>query len=241
MDTLINRLEWDSNFFGYEVGKLELAGVLDYESFERIIHHSRAYRLLYIFSNSDLIKVISKFSSDKLLHVDTKITYALKLNKQSQSKLQVEVRCYKFSLIEVESESLMKLTYQSGKYSRFSKDKNFVQDEFHKLFAQWIRNSLNGKSTVRVYGYNAGDNLIAFVVIDFSESIATINLIAVDENYQGKGIGKMLMFEVFGLCFANRVNYITVVTQFENEKACNFYKSCGMEAISKQYIYHLWQ
>lgn len=239
MDYLLKRLEWDSIFFGYEVAKVNIQSKIDDEILLDIIHSSKGFKLVYLFADCEIFRNVEPEKFRNVYHVDTKLTFALDNIKTKRSYPKT---CEEFSFVKINEicKSLKSLVLLSGKYSRYFIDKHFVQGEFERLYLKWIEKSLSSDSNKMVFGFKDGEKVIAFVSINILELTVIIELIAVDENYQGKGIGKMLINEVLVFCQTNNIDNLEVVTQFENESACRLYESCGMQVVSKQFLYHLW-
>jgi hypothetical protein len=78
------------------------------------------------------------------------------------------------------------LAFESGKYSRFKFDVNFTQYKFELLYIKWIDNSFNKQFADKIFYTKAFDEVTGFVTVKLSEKFATIGLIAVSKNFQGK-------------------------------------------------------
>ena len=65
--TYINRLDWDSSFFGYEVGRLEISSAQTFD-YLKMKKESEKFQLIYIFS------AIKLRENHHLRLVDEKVT-----------------------------------------------------------------------------------------------------------------------------------------------------------------------
>lgn len=230
---MIKKLDWDSSFFGYEIGRLD--------------HKDKKFEVSDIkgLENYDLVYVCSKnkLKNENLTRCYPKIIFQLDLNSEKKN----------FSLIDNISElcarpvntrnkdRLFDLAFQSGVYSRFKLDVKFTNNEFNRLYEKWVENSIRGEIADQVLvNRNGVDSINAFVSIQHEGLKSTIGLIAVDKEYRGKGIGTKLMEGCKFFAQQRNSKYITVATQKENIKACNFYKANGFEEKEIVYIYHLW-
>lgn len=225
----IEPVVWDSDFFGYPIGKLILNHdeVIDAE-----VCSKSAYKLIYVFSESALtVKQQNGVHADL---VDCKVDLEVfsKAEPISSNGHIVPIR-------EL-TPKLLDLVYQSGHYSRFKLDKQFANREFEQLYLEWITKALNDKDQ-QVLGFMEEDKLVGFVTLGNKSSAANIGLIAVDEMYRGKSIGKHLIRESHRFAQQNRLNKITVTTQWVNDGAMQFYLQQGFEVVKKLYIYHLWK
>jgi dTDP-4-amino-4,6-dideoxy-D-galactose acyltransferase len=227
---MIEKLAWDSDFFGYPVGQIEMINP-DPESISSVIKNSNEFKLIYLISPERIDFAIPEL---KLVDIKTRLGKQLKNN-----------RTYSFQNIHEydgeEDSQLNELALQSGVFSRFKVDSNFVKSEFEKLYLRWISDSIKKIIADKVIVYKEiGSPYIGFVTLKFKNDFSEIGLIAVDEKNRGKGIAKSLLTFIEDLTVNAGFNKIEVVTQFENLAAMNLYEKAGYEIISKKYIYHLW-
>lgn len=226
----INRLNWDSKLFGYEVGRLTLSKY-DVEYFPNTDELNN-FKLVYIFSDIPL-------NDNNFTREYVKVTYSKKISDNEDSKREKDINIE--NSINVLTPSLIRLTYQSGAYSRFKLDSNFKQNEFEKLYLKWLENSINGSIADYVFVAEVAESQTrGFVTLDIEGKNSTIGLIAVDEKCRGMGIGTMLLNKVETKSIEKGCDQIFVSTQLENVNACNFYERNGFEKMEIKYIYHLW-
>ena len=231
----IEKLNWDTAFFGYEIGKVSLKGfgVEQYEEFLEKVNKSQM-RLIYVFP-------LDRQSVDTLLAckiplVDTKVTFekADYISFKSVNNIKSYDSNEKFESIQI-------LALLSGEYSRYRTDKNFINNEFKRLYSEWILRSINKEIASDVIIYKNADLIKGFITYKMINDIKiVIGLIAVDKTEHGQGIGKVLMQSVENIAFQHGIKKILVSTQFKNEQALRFYKSCGYKIIEQQEIFHLW-
>jgi dTDP-4-amino-4,6-dideoxy-D-galactose acyltransferase len=214
---MIERLSWDSDFFGKKIGKIIVEK--DDLNFMDCFYD---YDLIYIFSNKKLNISASL--------VDTKITFGKKIiNKSHIDNIAI------FDNSIHDYNQLLSLVYLSGKDSRFRMAPFFSEEDFKKLYKRWIDRSIEDNDTI-VLIYLQQNLILGFVTFSCVETKAFIGLIAVSPNFQGQGVGSMLIQAVEN-SLANET-FLTVPTQQINLGACNFYIKTGFEIINKQYIYH---
>jgi dTDP-4-amino-4,6-dideoxy-D-galactose acyltransferase len=227
----IIHLKWDTDFFGYNVGKV----LLEDNCLNEEILRNNDYRLLYIYSNVALEKeVLLKYNlfladekTDLITHVSD-LTFDKSVNESIKELLSVD-------------KNLLDLTFQSGHYSRFKIDPNFKNNEFEKLYTTWIEQSLNHTLAEKVFGFLVDNKSVGFITIAFKNNAYDIGLIAVDSVYRSMKIGKQLLEYVFNYALSKKVNTITVTTQMQNQGALNFYLKNGFSVNRSTFIYHLWK
>jgi dTDP-4-amino-4,6-dideoxy-D-galactose acyltransferase len=214
-------LQWDSQLFGYPVGKIEI----DKYEFEpsRFLELSSNYRLVYLFSS----KPIENLPENTIL-VDTKVTLVKQLSEiQNWDKVEF----FEGKL----SESLISLGFQSGELSRFKIDKRLSHNEFEKLYIKWLERDLDsGKIIIQ----RKENEIIGMVTLSFSDDQSSIGLFAVDNLYRGKGIGYKLLQAVEECSVKEGKRKISVQTQLQNKNALSLYEKRGFVQQDKNYIYH---
>lgn len=224
-------LDWDTEYFGYKVGKI----VLQNNLIDQNLLVNNDYKLLYVFSNEalsdDLVKKYNLFLADKKIDLITQVSN-LTFNKLPNENLMTLTKL---------DENLLNLAYQSGHYSRFKVDSNFKNKEFEKLYAAWIEQSITHKNAEKVIGFLVNNKVVGFITIGFKNNAYDIGLIAVDEAHRSLKIGKQLLDYVFNYAISKKINNVTVTTQKQNKGAIKFYINNGFTINQTTYIYHLWK
>ncbi len=224
----IELLDWDSNFFGYQVTKVDLEGdsEFDYSAIREIDS-----RLIYVFNSMPLSKEEISRLNAKL--VDTKLLLSKRVNPLfAEDGAIIEWN-------EV-NDALINLAIQSGWYSRFKLDTQFKNNEFEKMYTTWVTQSIE-KPDIKVYGYVYKHKLSGFITLSTKNNAADIGLIAVDETVRGMRMGTKLLAMADMYAHINLLPEITVNTQEENITALNFYIKNGFEIKNRTYIYHIWK
>jgi dTDP-4-amino-4,6-dideoxy-D-galactose acyltransferase len=194
-------------------------------------------RLLYCFVDpGDKITTDSIEKSSGLL-VDSKITFFAPISEKSSYNKSDFIRPY---ALKFPSEKLKDLALQSGIFSRFKIDPNFRNNEFEKLYKEWIERSVKKELSDEVLVYYEDNTEKGFVTVSIKNNVGTIGLIAVDENVRGKSIGKKLMSAALYYLSGENVEIAEVATQKANVNACRFYKAIGFEIKNIVNVYHLW-
>ncbi len=229
MITNIEMLNWDSEFFGIKIGKLELNS--DFSLDINNLNFSD-FELIYVFSKE---KVEFNNGGDRFFLADKKVTFEM---NTSNSLLQSgDVIEYKSKLI---TDDLINLSLISGKYSRFNKDSRINEKKFQKLYKTWIIRSVKREICEIVFVKKINEKIIGFVTLAISNQIGVIGLISVDSDFQKMGIGKFLINACLIFLQDRGIEKIEVATQMENSNAVMFYEKCGFKIKEITNIYHFW-
>ena len=238
MDNQLEILTWDSDFFGYPVGKIIASGIKT-DSLAELISQAKkkSARLIYLFT--DPADIVSASAADRngAKLVDKKITFHIKIAESVVTPGDEHIKEFELSY---PSGQLISLSIQSGLYSRYKIDPNFKDNEFEKLYLAWIENSVNKKIADYTLGYKENGVELGFVTLKLKEKYGEIGLIAVDENSRGKSIGMKLTAAVINLLFKKNITDLHVATQADNILACRFYEKAGFKGMKSENIYHIW-
>jgi dTDP-4-amino-4,6-dideoxy-D-galactose acyltransferase len=225
---MIDKLDWDSNFFNLKIGKLttdenHLNGVAD-----SILNQ---YDLVYIFSEQELNDLNARVHL-----VDVKVNFSKTNLGFNEGIIISEYNNTKHSY-----NKLLELAILSGVHSRFKKDHRFNIGAYEKLYKMWIDKSIDKSIAQHVLVDVLDGELAGFVTLQFStDGIGIIGLIAVDPLYQGKKIASRLIQSCENLCISNNINKLEVSTQLDNNPAMQLYKNAKFNIKTKQFIYHHW-
>jgi len=224
---MINQLDWDSNFFELQIAEC----FIDNQS---VINVEKTYDLIYVFCNSDKDINLPGYSES---YKENKIVYIKDLVKNQLDSENI----LSFSSTNFSREQLYELSFESGKYSRFKKDKKFSIQQFENLYKRWIDNSLDFGFSDDILVYVEEKKIIGFISYKIKKNEATIGLVAVLPNHQGKGIGKKLLQVVENELIKNDIKILNIPTQKENFEACSFYEKQGYKVKQSIIIKHFWR
>ncbi|NJM80746.1 MAG: GNAT family N-acetyltransferase [Flavobacterium sp.] len=221
----MRRLEWDSDFFGYNIAEISDKDEIFDKSIEK-------YDLIYVKGIEDLdIKNFQcSFQENKIMY-----------EKQLFFKEIDDTSIKNLFDTNYNIQDLYNLAFESGQHSRFLKDKKFGEANFKKLYKKWIDNSINKQFSDEIYVYVVNEKTVGFVTYKKNIEFAQIGLIAIDSNYRGRGIGKLLLSKVENSLSTEGVKKLRIPTQLENKNACFFYEKLGYIIVENIPIKHYWK
>lgn len=229
----LKKLEWDSDFFGFGVARLDYSNELNLEeSLKNSLQNP--HHLVYVFS-PDPIK--EKQNLTTLDTMGVKLIFKKKLVSKSV-KLHSNIVSYPNEIV---SEKLLDLAYQSGIYSRFKLDPKMPKGSFEKLYQLWIKGSVERSIAKEVYVYKVGAEIAGMLTLGIKNGHGNIGLIAVDAKFRGQKIGANLLEAADYFCIKEGLGYLDVATQKENQPAVGFYHKNGFKIVKEEYIYHYWK
>ncbi len=231
-------LDWDTKFFGYKIAAIQTLN-LGSNELEKIITElkDQEVKLAYCYVNPDDEISSSSLKNASGLLVDKKITFYRGVDDAETFSGFSNIKSYRQSFA---SEKLRSLALQSGINSRFKTDPNFKNNEFERLYIEWIERSVQRIIAKEVLVYFENDDEKGLITLGLKKNAGSIGLLAVDEKERGKSIGKKLVHEALRYFNEIKTETVEVVTQSDNIIACGFYRSMGFETKSIVNIYHLW-
>lgn len=231
----IQDLFWDSNFFNFKIGKVEIP-----DTFTSFSDLNSAFRtsdldLIYLFAPPSIaIEKIHK-EIDNIVLVDRKTTYSKPL---MPFNINTDARITSVNELD---EALINLAIQTGEFSRFNIDPNFKRDDYKKLYAEWIENSVKRQLAQEVLVLNEGQEKLGVITIGEKNQRADIGLVGVDSKARGKGVASALIAKAEQFAIDQNFKEIQVVTQGDNIAACSLYEKCGFTVESIVNVFHLWR
>ncbi|MDO8966833.1 MAG: GNAT family N-acetyltransferase [Algoriphagus sp.] len=218
---IIQTLAFDSQLFGYPVGKFQADKETNWDSF---LEKAKPYQLIYVFSETKISN-----PPDFLRFVNSKYVFGKKLTEvRKEKKAELTIESYSGAL----SDKLLDLALQSGEYSRFKTDPRLSSGEYEKLYRLWIEKALL-EDMVLVDSSHSG-----LVTLSVSDHIASIGLIAVDVKSRGLGIGKALLRAAEEKAITLGAIDMKISTQGENRAAVQFYKVNDYQLMESSMNYH---
>ena len=232
----IKKREWDSDFFGYNVFSIDLTRHKDVDIAQlRKILEKIGSKVCYCYADPNNLHISSRFKESGVEIADRKVTFTKAVIGEGAIDPNIK-NVYQTTM----SQKILDIALQSGVHSRFNIDKKFDNNEYARLYSEWIRKSISGELASAVFVYFVDGVEAGLITIGSKNGIADIGLLAVDKHYRGLGIGSKLILAAESQARSMNLSSIQVVTQLDNEPACNLYKKNGFNISSTENIYHLW-
>ena len=230
---LVKPLKWDTDFFGYSIGEISNFNGRNLVSLLNLAKGK--YKLLILKTSPVDYEINNECRINNGILVDEKLTF-LKTNA-SKDICKNEAFLYQNEFITLD---LINLSKQSGEYSRYKLDKNFVNNEFEKLYEKWIENSISKEIAKETIVIESKNKIVGVLTLGIKNQRADIGILAVNERNRGQGFGIQLVERAFHEMKNLGMEDIQVATQKANINACNFYMKMGFILEKHENIYHFW-
>jgi ribosomal protein S18 acetylase RimI-like enzyme len=233
--------EWDSDFFGYRVAEMNAREASSHdvkEGLERLALEQT--KLVYWRVAPDDEASNKAAEANGGFFAGTQVTYE-QPNRSEPGEFRPGVS--KFMGLEPNTQ-LYSLAVQSGLYSRYNNDKRISRQHFRELYEIWIRKCVTGEMGDGALVALRDNKPVGVVAMQLKRNenslVSSISLIAVDEDYRGRGVGADLVASALTFGANAGCKHHSVVTYGENAAACGLLERFGYTPEVKQRFYHFW-
>lgn len=232
---LCTRLEWDSEFFGFPIARLQ-QHYLRPDTVHACLAWCRehAIRCLYFLANPDDQATVDLAAAHGFRLVDLRVT----LERPVREPIAPSpcVRPWR----EEDVAALRQIAAVAHRDSRFYYDTNFPRGRCDELYQVWIERSCRGYAdavfVAELEGIASG-YVTCHLMPDGS---GQIGLVGVAESVRGRGMGAQLLQAALAYFRQQGVTMVRVVTQGRNTGAQRLYQRQGFLTSRIQLWYHRW-
>lgn len=229
----------DSEYFGISSAKVILNKPCLMEQ-----NQDALIEFIHTFKFSVIINKKNHSSNNQWIGRKTN-AFLVDFNIQFNKNLNIfnEEKCQRIEISDFfpKNHNIVKMAAISFKESRFLKDPNLPLGKSSLIYADIVNNAFEKPG--RFFAtYREKKEVLAFLLFSINKknSNITIELIAVDENFLGRGLGQQLINTVANFAKEQEILNIVVGTQMENYSAIKFYIKLGFDMIECNSIYHYW-
>jgi dTDP-4-amino-4,6-dideoxy-D-galactose acyltransferase len=230
----VEKLAWDSAFFGFEVGRVILENDADAVCLADAIGASGC-RCVYVFLPLDSAGASGKWDCARRALTgmgghcqDTRTIYKKEIHAGTSPRSPVPV-----SNLTPRLESL---AVESGGMSRFFKDDGF-RPFFERMYKTWLRKDF---AVGTIFAHCNSDDFDGLATVTIDGETGRIGLVAVDGRSRGKGVATNLLRDIDSWLFANGVGNVEVATQGDNVAARRLYEKSGFRIVNQTEVWHVW-
>ncbi len=240
-EKLCQFLPWDSEFFGYRIGRI-LAPKLDDRSIHEALQWANANSIdcLYFLSDSQDARTVRLVEQNRFQLRDIRVTLTHNLLTIAPAENNSEVH---FRLSEPDDfTKLQDTALHAYIHSRFYYDPCFTEDQCARLYARWLEKSILEDFADAVIIAETKTEPLGYVSchLNHQTTQGQIGLVGVTESARGQQIGKKMINYVLQWFQLQGMETVNVVTQGRNIPAQRLYQRCGFVTQDVQLWYHKW-
>jgi dTDP-4-amino-4,6-dideoxy-D-galactose acyltransferase len=242
MHHMIEKLDWDSAFFGFPIGQFAEHRFTDIQELDRELDHARqqGLRCLYFLADSTDPLTVSLSEQRGFTLVDVRMLLENVGVQKTSDTLPLEG----WLVDDARSSDLPyleEISNQLSRVSRFAFDPRFGEEKAAAMYRVWIRKSLNGYAEMIKVVRNAVDQRPVGLITCRSKGPCTsIQLIGIHDKYFGSGLGGLLVHSALNWARECGADLMSVVTQGRNTRAVRLYERHGFLLRSLMLYYHKW-
>lgn len=228
-------LDWDSNFFGFRIGRVKPNRLTPGD--EKYIHtwcETEQIRCLYFLADSGDPVTSTLASQHGFRLVDVRMT--LELSRNASNRMAPSIRPARAEDVA----GLAEIARSSHTDSRFYFDERFPRERCDHLYETWIRRSCLEGFADAVLVAEQDSRPAGYITCSLSAGVGSVGLIAVADWARGAGHGSGLVRSALAWFEERNVSAVRVVTQGRNVQAQRLYQRCGFVTASVELWHHRW-
>jgi ribosomal protein S18 acetylase RimI-like enzyme len=210
---------------------------------EPLATHARLHRGSFYYAKlpTDDVSSATALTRSGMVTVDVNVT----LTRDARLPVRPATRVPDVDIHDVrpaEAAAVAAIAGRSFRYSRFHLDPAFPKEVADRVKREWIANAARGQRGDSLLVACDGEKPVGFLAVLTARSegipCAVIDLIAVDPDAQGRGIGRALV-DAFVSRYGATHPLLRVGTQAANTRSLVLYQFAGFVVTSTQYVLHL--
>lgn len=224
---------WLASILDCQVFKVAIPGITETDLSAFIAHiYERNRAFYYAKLPTDNIRLVNQFVSIGFRIVDVNITFQREPAKIDPSSIFVR------EASPEDEARVLKIAASCFSYSRFHLDPLIPNEIANMIKREWVANYFRKQRGEKLFVAELNSEIVGFnAVLKVQQNIRVIDLIGVDKNYWGRGVGKALV-ESFINESQNQYERLMVGTQIANIPSVNLYERCGFKSAGASYVLH---
>ncbi len=189
---------------------------------------------------TEKIALVRWLADHKFYVVDVNVT--LEIDQPTTARKQkINAEIVISEIQKEQHDRVLQIAANCFRYSRFHLDPNISNAIANRIKHNWVLSTLQGQRGDKLFvalikGQPVGF-LAALASSQNGKNIRSIDLIGVDESFQGRGVGKALV-NYFIHHYQSQCDFLRVGTQIANIPSVRFYQSLGFSMVATDYVLH---
>jgi ribosomal protein S18 acetylase RimI-like enzyme len=232
----LERLEWDSTFFGFPIARLSADADLrsGRSEFLRAVS-AEGFRCVYLLVDATRAESIAAAESLGFRVRDERVTLARDAPHGTDAQLRP---CRPATLDD--HPALIELAGELHRGTRFFNDPNFDPERCRELYRTWMRRSCTGWANA-VFVSEDERGITGYLTCHRRDpGLGEIGLVGVAERARGRGHARQLIQTGLSWFGSTGTATISVVTQGDNVPALRLYEQAGFRTRSVELWLHFW-
>lgn len=231
-------LAWDSDFWGFQMAKLEGSILLEGEA-ENVLDWCQAnkVRCLYFTADGSDADTLQLAYQAGFKFVDVRVD----LERDAPVGIMVPTADLPVRrVVETDLEAVKAIARIAHFDTRFFKDLNFDRSKCAELYEKWIERDLESGQVLGFFPDHRAEAGGYVTLLKECGEVARIGLIAVEESLRGLGAGRLLVDAAMSAAAKLGAKKIRVATQGTNVAALKLYEKAGFRVCDVKIWFHRW-
>ena len=241
----ITPVHWDSHFFGFPIGKIELPENYANEVLETTLQEAHSkYRLLFLSVLGEGPDVLSLLNNKCPCYV-RKLSFRRDV-PENVKLFDSYIQAYTSTFC---SSALERLAIQSGMMTQFRQDPE-LSPHFERLFLTWINFAVTKELADSIWTWFENGKHLGLVTVRCAKRVdpatghiereGRIGMLAVDSSHRRRGIGTHLLQACDFWCSSLNIPVSAFITQKDNGPAIALCNKLGFLQDCETSVYHYW-
>lgn len=218
-------MAWDTNFWGQRVGRATSLDGLAEWALENTVG------LMCLLVDADKPEEAQRAEEQGFRFMDVRVT----LEKLNYPTLGASAR---LALAE-DLYRLRQIARTAFPLTRFYADPRLKDQACGELYEEWTRSLCAGAADIVLVAERDGAP-VGYITVDLEDGNSEIGLIAVAEEYRGRGVGFELVASALDWAYSKEAKKMTVVTQGRNLSALRTFERSGFRISNTSLWFHRW-
>ena len=241
----IEPAQWDSRFFGFPIGNVELPDNYDKAVLEATLQEARKeFRLMYVAVRGEGPDSLSLLGNEYPCY-----TRRLILKKDVPENVEPPDPCIKAYTSTFCSPALERLAIQSGTMSHFRQDPGLAP-HFEQLYLTWINFAVSKELADSIWTWYENGKHLGLATIRSAKQVnpqtgqmekeGRIGMLAVEPEHRRRGVGMNLVRACDYWCSSLNIPVNAVITQKDNASSIAMFSKLGFLRDRESSLYHYW-
>jgi dTDP-4-amino-4,6-dideoxy-D-galactose acyltransferase len=234
------RLEWDSNFFGFSIGRI-YANALTGEHLRKGLERAEKDRITFVelFCDVSDDESIDAAEQSGFHLADLRMTLKKKLDGElKDDRLPGDLIFKKAGGDDIDR--LKTMSNGLFTYSRYYRYQKFDRNQTDLMFQVWVEKSVRGEFDDELYYLSDQRDILAFCSLRYKGNASSIGLFGINRAHRNRGLGSLILNRVFHLLYKRGVIDTEVITQGKNPGALHLYQKNGFCVAMITLSYYKW-
>lgn len=240
---IVNKLEWDSNFFNMNIATLCSPKVNEKTMAFAFAKCKEAdIDCLYYICNSRDFTCVRLAEGYRFNFIDMKMIFEYSVRATEETDLLKRHNDIVIRIAKTEDiDAVQQIPEEGYVYSRYFLDEHFPRHLCTKFYRDWIEKSVKGMFDDIVLVAEVDNTIAGYISCrTLTSNMGIIGLVAVSQEYRGRHVGRVLFQSGLQWFKQQGIPRVQCTTQGRNIPMQRLLQGCGFKVMKNEMWYHKW-